>query len=212
MTDPDPMGPHKPDAPHGPQRCTGTSKRSGKRCARWATPGATVCYYHGGGSPKVKAAAARRVAQAEARRQLDIPNHIDPRDALAEELARTIAWVRWLSHKVDAVDDTALIWGITRTIQKLPAPETTEEAKNSMWWTMLIEQRRHLIEVARAAHACGVEDRRVQILSEQADQLLSAMFGLAEALGQTADDPHVRAAIATQMRRVAAIETTATNG
>ena len=41
--------------PTDEQRCTGTSKQQGRRCIRYAQQGATVCYFHGGASPQVKA-------------------------------------------------------------------------------------------------------------------------------------------------------------
>lgn len=34
------------------QRCTATSKRSGNRCGAWAMRGHSVCYHHGGRSPR----------------------------------------------------------------------------------------------------------------------------------------------------------------
>ena len=40
--------------PDDEQRCTGTSKQQGRRCIRYAQPGANVCYFHGGASPQVK--------------------------------------------------------------------------------------------------------------------------------------------------------------
>lgn len=191
-------------------QCTAKTRTTGQRCQRQAMHGTTVCYVHGGQLPVVQAANKRYKAQAAARRRLDIPDHVDPRDALAEELALTVAWVRWLSVQVNVIDDSAMIWGKTRSVDKLPIPEVTEEARSSMWWSMLIEQRKHLVDVARTAHACGVEDRRVQIMSEQADQLIAAMVGLVGELGRSVDDPMVRKAIAGQMRRMAAIETTGT--
>lgn len=192
--------------PHAIKRCTATAKSTGERCRHRAMTGANVCRHHGGRAPQVKAAAAKRLAVAAARRRLDIPEHVDPRDALAEELARTIAWVRWLGVQVDAVDDTALIWGRTKAVAKIPAPEVTEEAKTSMWWTMLVEQRKHLVEVAKAAHACGVEDRLVEIKMRQAEVLVSIVTGMVADLGLDMADPKVRATVATHLRRGEAIE------
>lgn len=47
-------------------KCTATSKRTGQRCGRWPTIGATVCPNHGGKAPQVVAAAQRRIVEAEA--------------------------------------------------------------------------------------------------------------------------------------------------
>jgi len=35
-------------------QCTAKSKRSGKRCKRWASPGRTKCRMHGGRTPRGK--------------------------------------------------------------------------------------------------------------------------------------------------------------
>lgn len=43
------------------QRCSATSKRTGKPCPMPAISGATVCRMHGGAAPQVKAKAAERL-------------------------------------------------------------------------------------------------------------------------------------------------------
>jgi hypothetical protein len=43
------------------QKCGAHSKRTGKQCGQWAIPGGTVCKWHGGGAPQVKAAADKRL-------------------------------------------------------------------------------------------------------------------------------------------------------
>lgn len=45
------------------QRCGAHSKRTRKRCGQWAIPGGTVCKWHGGGAPQVKAAAEKRLEE-----------------------------------------------------------------------------------------------------------------------------------------------------
>ena len=69
--------------------CSATSKRSGKRCRRAATPGANVCYMHGAAAPQVKAKAAERVADEQARAvltRLGMPVPTDPIRALRDLL------------------------------------------------------------------------------------------------------------------------------
>lgn len=51
-------------------RCTATSKAKGQRCGRSAIPGGTVCRYHGGAAPQVKAKALERL-QAYQNRAID---------------------------------------------------------------------------------------------------------------------------------------------
>lgn len=149
---------------------------------------------------------ARRVAKAEARRRLEIPEHVDPRDALAEELGRTVAWVDWLGEQVGAVDDDALVWGATRRVDKAPLPEVTEEAKPSIWWSEYRAERKHLIEVAKTAHACGVEDRRVELEVHRAELLVMVVTGLVGDLGLDAEDESVKATMITWLGKARAIE------
>ena len=64
----------KPHAPRGPLvkkdhmgtadpmgRCTAKSKQSGQQCKQRPIPGGTVCHYHGGGAPQVRAKAMDRL-------------------------------------------------------------------------------------------------------------------------------------------------------
>ena len=210
----DSIAPGARGAPTAPppddRRCTAPNRQTGQRCRQWAMHGSNVCSMHGGQLPAVKAAAKRRVAEANARRRLDIPDHVDPRDALARELATTVAWVRWLGGQVDAVDDTAMIWGPTKSVDKISAPEVTMEAKPSIWWAMYIEQRKHLIEVAKAAHACGVEDRRVEIEMRTAEILVQVVTGMVADLGHDLEDPATKATVVGWLRKAEAIEATVT--
>lgn len=53
------------DATAGPsdiRRCRGTNNH-GKQCKRWAIRGSTVCAFHGGRAPMVRAAARRRMLE-----------------------------------------------------------------------------------------------------------------------------------------------------
>lgn len=54
----------KPGQKQTPQ-CKATGKKSGKRCLNAAIPGGTVCRRHGGSAPQVKAAADRRILEAQ---------------------------------------------------------------------------------------------------------------------------------------------------
>lgn len=194
-------------------KCSATVRSTGLPCGRWAINGGTVCPSHGGRAPQVKAAAARRVAVAEAQRRLDIPADVNPRDALAAELARSVAWVAWLGGQVGAQDDTALVWGATKAVDKLPGPqslggvERTEEAKPSIWWTMYVEERKRLVETAKVAHACGVEDRKVQLAIAQAELLLMVVTGLVADLGHDIEEPSTKRAVVGWLRKAEAIET-----
>ena len=45
-------------------RCKAKSKTTGERCKNPPIPGGTVCHWHGGAAPQVRAASARRVFEA----------------------------------------------------------------------------------------------------------------------------------------------------
>jgi hypothetical protein len=57
--DADPMAGADPMA----SNCTATAKSTGNRCLQPAIPGGTVCRYHGGAAPQVKAKAEERLAE-----------------------------------------------------------------------------------------------------------------------------------------------------
>src|SRR5690349_12616665 len=80
--------------PMEPRRCKGTN-REGNPCGRPPIKGGTVCTSHGGGAGQVRAAAARRVAEAEAAAELgkamatlgDRAGDVDPAKALLDEIS-----------------------------------------------------------------------------------------------------------------------------
>lgn len=59
---------HGPDITTRPptvkEKCS-TIKRNGERCGNWPIRGGTVCMYHGGAAPQVRAAANRRLQRAQ---------------------------------------------------------------------------------------------------------------------------------------------------
>lgn len=62
MDGPDPMA---VSDPMGVPRCSAHSKQTGKPCRQPAILGGTVCHYHGGGAPQVKAKAGERLRALE---------------------------------------------------------------------------------------------------------------------------------------------------
>lgn len=87
------MPPARYDPVDDQRRCTATN-RAGDRCGRAAILGGSVCKNHGGGTPAVKAAAARRLAEAEAVATLgevDVIPVTNPLVTLGEVAAKTLA-------------------------------------------------------------------------------------------------------------------------
>lgn len=62
-------------------QCTATSKQTGQRCRNKAIPGGTVCRFHGGNAPQVRAAALARITEA---RDLALTRLIEGLDQLGD--------------------------------------------------------------------------------------------------------------------------------
>jgi len=89
--------------PMDDRRCMATSKQSGERCKRLASPGAAVCAMHGSRAPQVRAKAAERIVEAEAGALLARNGHdavTDPVSALSELAGEVVALKDILGGKV----------------------------------------------------------------------------------------------------------------
>jgi hypothetical protein len=81
--------------PPDQKRCTATSKRTKLRCARYQTPGLSVCRWHGGGTQASKAAAKRNLATRSAQAIVathDVEPMASPIDSLLK-IARRVELV-----------------------------------------------------------------------------------------------------------------------
>ena len=109
------------------KRCTATSNRTGRRCARARMPGATVCSKHGAAAPQVRDAAAARVADAQAREiaarvDVDLTQfHGDPIEALRNLLARDQAQMERFGRLVDRFEDSQLVYTTKGGVEMLRA-------------------------------------------------------------------------------------------
>lgn len=96
------------------RRCTARSKRSQERCKRAAIRGCTVCSFHGGKNPTVRAAARRRESLREAREDAaavlahkGVEGIDDPVLELSNLAREAIGLKDALASRVNAVDDVA---------------------------------------------------------------------------------------------------------
>lgn len=91
-----------------PTRCVAKTKR-GTDCRNPPVPGATVCKFHGGYAPQVRAKAARRLAADRVRRSLadiEIREVDNPLFELRALTGEVIAWKDALASHVAALEDT----------------------------------------------------------------------------------------------------------
>lgn len=167
----------KPTPSQQPQdrRCTARSTTTGERCRKWAMKGQRVCRNHGGAAPRSRAAAERRLAEQAARKILETYGRpvdgISPTEALLEEVRWTAGHVAWLRERVQELEVEALTWGrveeVDRTSGEFPGLDVTHAARPSVWLDLYQRERRHLLDVCKAAIAAGIEERRVRLAESQ---------------------------------------------
>jgi hypothetical protein len=157
-----------------PPMCGGKN-RQGKPCGNAAGyktdhPGAGNCHFHGGSSPN-----GRKHATEEAARRAvvtyGLPRDISPSDALLEEVRYTAGHVAWLREKVAELEDADLVWGVTEQVDRgsgeFSGIDTTEAAKPNVWLELYYRERKHLVDVTKAAISAGIEERRVKLAEAQ---------------------------------------------
>ncbi len=154
--------------------CSGTRSTDGKPCEAFAINGGTVCSAHGGSAPQVKARAVARRREAEAERAVvtyGLPRDISPTDALLEEVRYTAGHVAWLREQVQVLEAETLVWGVTEEVDKqateFGGTDTTRAAAVNMWLDLYHRERKHLLDVCKAAISVGIEERRVRLAEAQ---------------------------------------------
>ena len=178
-------------------RCVAKARTSGEQCKRVAIEGGTVCRSHGGAAPNVKAAAARRVAEARAAEEMRLlaaPVDISPGDALIELVQWTAGEVRYWRAEVSLLaeaDPDALTWGRTRHEDGIgpegPIDKTTTEAVPHVAYRMLTDAQDRLARYAAAALRAGVEERRVRLAEDQGALVAQVIRAILDDLHLTAD-------------------------
>lgn len=169
------------------RRCTGKSKQSGQRCKRAASPGLDKCPMHSGLS---KAERLKRAAEEQARKAVVIyglPRDISPTEALLEEVRYTAGHVAWLRERVHEIEQADLVWGTTKVKTGGEDHGTTEEAAPSIWLELYYRERKHLVDVTKAAIAAGIEERRVKLAEQQGALLVKVIRGILGDLGLSAE-------------------------
>lgn len=84
-------------------KCSG-QRSDGQPCGNYPIKGGTVCGYHGGKAPQVRAKARERQAEEQAKKELarlDVPPVDDPLSELARITGQVIAWKDAIAVKVN---------------------------------------------------------------------------------------------------------------
>jgi hypothetical protein len=147
-------------------------------------------------------------------RTFGVPIDTGPQEALLAELCETkgvVAWYRSLVEQLPTHPEPAQpgevvggeLDGLPVTVPAKPgiygptfhqSGIATGEAKPHILVTLWMEERKHLTTVAKAAHAAGIDERRVQIEEDKLDLFVAGMTEFAKQLGRDPSDPEVRKA------------------
>lgn len=176
------------------QRCAAHRKSDGRPCGRSPRRGESHCRQCGGNAPQVRRAAERRIQNAaveQAVRTLGLPRDIAPAEALLEEVQWTAGHVAWLRQRVQEIEHAVLVWGVTdqvdKTATEFPGRDTTEAARPNVWLVLYQQERKHLVDVCKAALQAGVEERRVRLAEQQGEVLVGVIRAVLADLDLTAE-------------------------
>lgn len=169
-------------------KCT-AHKSNGDPCPNWPMQGQKVCHAHGGRAPQNKNAASARLAEREARAMADtygLPIEITPEQAILDEVHRTAGHVAWLAQQVRALEQDALIWGVTKVKEGGDDRGTTQEAVPHAYLKLYQAERAHLAKVSADAIRVGIEARQVKLAESQGAAVAAAIRAILAELQLTA--------------------------
>lgn len=157
---------------HNRYECTKPRNRGRGECHGPAVADSDRCRMHlGVRAPEVIAEAA---AMDRARRAVEtygLPRDISPTDALLEEVRYSAGHVAWLREKVAELKAADLVWGITEEAEKqateFKGTDRTYSAAVNVWVELYFRERKHLLDVTKAAISAGIEERRVKLAEAQ---------------------------------------------
>ena len=173
------------------RQCMGHSKRAPhKHCGDVAAEGQVVCRRHGALAPKSMAAADRRLQRAQLDTDLGqlleiLEMQAAERpvvDVLLDAVHRCAAMVQVLGALLGGVD-----------VDRLPKHALVE--LYGLW----LERA---AKAASLAVRAGVEERKVQLVEQQAQLLATVIRGVVEDLGHDLQDARVRAVVTGRLQLV----------
>lgn len=153
-------------------KCNGKlSKGKPGKCtqkAGWGTEhvGHGKCKLHGGKTQTHNRSAQVAIAKQEAAKY-GTPIEMGPAESLLAELARTHGWIAFFESQVGDLKVNELGWGQTR--RKIGGEDrgATYEAKPSIWYQLLREERKHLIAVIDSCTRSGVAEHMMRLAEDQ---------------------------------------------
>lgn len=192
-----------------PSKRCGAKTRAGSECAQWAVAGARRCRMHGGNTDKAKARArAEKIMSTLG----DVPDDVDPAQALLELVKLKYAEMHWLRAKVQEVDpdpgeggSESLTWGVSKHDEGIgaqgPVDVKTHESQANIWWRLLREAEDQLAKYSTAALRAGVERRQIELQEAQAVHLAGAINRILDQLELSAEQQKKVPTIVPQVLR-----------
>jgi hypothetical protein len=160
--------------PHNPDKCNGHAKSTGKQCTAWPIKGGRVCVKHGGKAGQVRAAADKRITEQKLEavvKTYGLPVDVSPTEALLDEVKWTAGHVAWLRARVQELEAEAVSWSIKSLVDRQggdqSSTDTTEAAAPHVLIDLYQRERKHLLDVCKAAISAGIEERRVRLAESQ---------------------------------------------
>jgi hypothetical protein len=191
-------------------KCTG-HKANGEPCGKWAMNGQLVCDTCGGRAPQAKAKAVVRISEQRAIRAVEtygLPLDVSPGDALLDEVRYTAGHVAWLRERIRELENRDLVWGMTEQTEKnateFTGTDTTYGAVPNVWVDLYMRERKHLVDVAKAAIAAGIEERKVRLAEQQGALVAAVIRGILADLKLTPDQRELVAEIVPRRLRALA--------
>lgn len=153
-------------------KCNGKlSKGKPGKCKRpsgWGTEhvGIGRCKLHGGSTRTHNKSAQVAIAKQEAAKY-GTPIEMGPAESLLAELARTHGWIAFFESQVGDLKVNELAWGQVR--KKIGGEDrgSTYEAKPSIWYQLLRDERKHLVAVIDSCTRSGVAEHMMRLAEDQ---------------------------------------------
>ena len=177
----------------------GAKTRDGDPCRNPPMSGATRCRMHGGATPRGRAAAERRLAEAEAVRHVTAfgaRTDITAPEALLELVQSKAAEVAyWDGRVAELSDDARAGLLVAKTEQGFgpqgPVDTETRQAGPHVFVVMLHKAQDQLAAYSAAAIRAGVDRAMVEAVTLQAAWLLPLLYEAISAARASAEEPAV---------------------
>jgi hypothetical protein len=169
------------------RRCSGTASSTGEQCRLPPIRGGTVCHKHGGSAPQVKAAAARRVAEAEVLTVYERysangdSSAVDVAAELLRMVTRLTRFADFATGRIEAL--SAEQW---RTFS------TRTQAEVGMFQASCRDAGRLLTDIAKLGVLERIAAVQARISEAQGARLHASISAILQDLGVDPRDPAVR--------------------